>query len=66
MVIFLCVQQMIFALGLYRAKVVLTHYRGFQLPQGERFNGWLTRLFEHPAFKATRSTEQLYLDSYER
>jgi glutathione S-transferase len=51
---------------LFRAKVVLTHYRGFQLPKGERFNGWLTRLFEHPIFKATCSTEQLYLDSYER
>ncbi|KAF4619420.1 hypothetical protein D9613_004856 [Agrocybe pediades] len=51
---------------LYRAKVVLTHYRGFQLPEGEMFNGWLARLFEHPKFKATCSTEQLYLDSYER
>ncbi|CAA7258454.1 unnamed protein product [Cyclocybe aegerita] len=51
---------------LFRAKVVLTHYRGFQLPQGERVKAWLDRLFEHPAFKATCSTEQLYLDSYER
>ncbi|PPQ92794.1 hypothetical protein CVT25_003905 [Psilocybe cyanescens] len=51
---------------LFRAKVVLPHYRGFRLPEGERFNAWLTRLFEHPAFKATCSTEQLYLDSYER
>jgi len=51
---------------LYRAKIVLTHYRGFQLPHGERFNGWLGRLFEHPTFKATCSTDQLYLDSYER
>jgi len=51
---------------LYRATVVLTHYRGFELPKGERFNGWLNRLFEHPAFKATCSSEQLYLDSYER
>jgi len=51
---------------LFRAKMVLTHYRGFQLPKGERFNGWLTRLFEHPTFKSTCSTEQLYLDSYER
>lgn len=52
--------------GLFRAKVVLTHYRGFQMPHGERFDGWLERLFEHPSFKATCSTEQLYLDSYER
>jgi glutathione S-transferase len=51
---------------LYRAKIVLTHYRGFQLPKGERFTAWLERLFEHPAFKATCSTDQLYLDSYER
>ena len=42
------------------------HYRGFEMPKNERFNGWLTRLFEHPAFKATSSSEQLYLDSYER
>ncbi|KAF8165857.1 glutathione S-transferase [Crassisporium funariophilum] len=51
---------------LYRAKIVLSHYRGFELPKGEKFNGWLTRLFEHPRFKATCSTDQLYLDSYER
>ena len=36
------------------------------MPHGERFDGWLERLFEHPSFKATCSTEQLYLDSYER
>jgi glutathione S-transferase len=51
---------------LYRASIVLPHYRGFELPQGERVRAWLKRLFEHPAFKATCSTEQLYLDSYER
>jgi glutathione S-transferase len=51
---------------IFRAKVVLTHYRGFQMPHGERFDGWLARLFEHPSFKATCSTEKLYLDSYER
>ncbi|KDR84185.1 hypothetical protein GALMADRAFT_55147 [Galerina marginata CBS 339.88] len=51
---------------LLRAKIVLTHYRGFQLPSGDRFNGWLTRLCEHPVFKSTSSTDQLYLDSYER
>ncbi|KAJ3572863.1 hypothetical protein NP233_g2804 [Leucocoprinus birnbaumii] len=39
---------------------------GFELPQGEKFNAWLKRLFEHQAFVATRSTEELYLDSYER
>ncbi|TFK43958.1 thioredoxin-like protein [Crucibulum laeve] len=51
---------------LFRAKHVLTHYRGFELPQGKRFNEWLGRLFAHPAFAKTCSTEQLYLDSYER
>jgi glutathione S-transferase len=51
---------------LYRAKIVLVHYRGFQMPQGERFNAWLQRLFEHPAFKATCSTDEFYIDSYER
>lgn len=52
--------------GLFRATNVLKHYRGFSLPPSEKFNQWLARLFEHPAFKATCSTEQLYLDSYER
>ncbi|KAF9534655.1 glutathione S-transferase [Crepidotus variabilis] len=51
---------------LYRATIVLAHYRGFQLPPGEKVKGWLTRVFQHPAFKATCSTDQLYLDSYER
>ncbi|KAI0036887.1 thioredoxin-like protein [Vararia minispora EC-137] len=51
---------------LFRATNVLTHYRGFDVPSGPKFNAWTQRLFEHPAFKATRSDEQLYLDSYER
>ncbi|PPR04652.1 hypothetical protein CVT24_011870 [Panaeolus cyanescens] len=50
---------------LYRAKLVLSHYRGFELPGDERVKGWLERLFDHQAFKKTCSTEQLYLDSYE-
>jgi glutathione S-transferase len=53
-------------LGLLRASNVLKHYRGFSLPAGEKFNAWLGRLFAHPAFRATCSTEELYLDSYER
>lgn len=36
------------------------------MPKGERFNGWLNRLFEHPVFKSTCSTEEVYVDSYER
>ncbi|RPD79371.1 glutathione S-transferase C-terminal-like protein [Lentinus tigrinus ALCF2SS1-7] len=49
-----------------RATNVLTHYRDFVLPEGERFRGYVDRLLSHPAFKRTCSTEQLYLDSYER
>ena len=52
--------------GLFRATNVLKHYRGFVLPEGERFRGYVERLLGHPAFKRTCSTEQLYLDSYER
>jgi len=51
---------------MYRAQLVLKHYRGFELPQGEKFNAWLRRLFTHKAFVATCSTDDLYLDSYER
>ena len=52
--------------GIFRATIVLKHYRAFEMPQGVKFNAWLNRLVEHPAFKNTCSTEQLYLDSYER
>ncbi|KAF9448960.1 hypothetical protein P691DRAFT_728708 [Macrolepiota fuliginosa MF-IS2] len=51
---------------IYRAQLVLKHYRGFELPQTDRFNTWLRRLFTHQAFVATCSTDNLYLDSYER
>ncbi|TFK69402.1 glutathione S-transferase [Pluteus cervinus] len=51
---------------LYRTKVVLGHYRGFKLPSNPKLQNWLDRLFEYPAFKATRSSDQLYIDSYER
>ncbi|KAI0634950.1 glutathione S-transferase C-terminal-like protein [Trametes polyzona] len=51
---------------IFRATNVLKHYRGFVLPEGERFRGYVERLLGHPAFKRTCSTEQLYLDSYER
>jgi glutathione S-transferase len=52
--------------GLFRASNVLKHYRGFELSSGPKVRAWFDRLFDHPAFKATCSTEQLYLDSYER
>ncbi|KDQ60352.1 hypothetical protein JAAARDRAFT_77452 [Jaapia argillacea MUCL 33604] len=51
---------------LFRASNVLKHYRGFELPEGPKFRAYLDRLFDHPAFARTCSTEQLYLDSYER
>jgi len=51
---------------LLRASNVLRHYRAFDLPAGSKLGAWLDRLFAHPSFKATCSTEELYLDSYER
>ncbi|TCD71437.1 hypothetical protein EIP91_010143 [Steccherinum ochraceum] len=51
---------------IFRATNVLVHYRGFVLPAGERFREYVDRLVNHPTFKRTCSTEQLYLDSYER
>ncbi|KAF7302002.1 Glutathione transferase [Mycena indigotica] len=49
----------------FRASNVLKYYRGFELPNEPKFRAWTTRLFEHPAFKATCSTEELYIDSSE-
>ncbi|KAL1938825.1 hypothetical protein VTO73DRAFT_11205 [Trametes versicolor] len=51
---------------LFRATNVLKHYRGFVLPEGEQFRAYVGRVLGHPAVKRTCSTEQLYLDSYER
>ncbi|KAF9458004.1 glutathione S-transferase [Collybia nuda] len=51
---------------IYRAGNVLKHYRGFVLPPGKKFEAWVERLSNHPAFKATCSDEQMYLESYER
>ncbi|PFH50409.1 hypothetical protein AMATHDRAFT_145151 [Amanita thiersii Skay4041] len=51
---------------IYRASNVLKHYRAFEMPQGDKFNAWTQRVFNHPSFKRTCSTDQLYLDSYER
>lgn len=49
----------------WRAKVVLKHFRGFEpdsLKSG-RYAQWLEAVANHPAFKATTSTDELYLDS---
>ncbi|KAI0253405.1 glutathione S-transferase [Lactifluus subvellereus] len=51
---------------LFRTSNVLRHYRAFDLPAGSKLRAWLDRLFAHPSVKATCSTEELYLDSYER
>jgi len=51
---------------LFRATNVLKHYRGFEFPPSEKFKAYLDRLFNHPVFKKTCCTEELYLDSYER
>ncbi|KAI5119072.1 hypothetical protein M0805_005490 [Coniferiporia weirii] len=51
---------------LFRATNVLKYYRGFVLPPNDRYERWIERLFSHPAFRATCSTEDLYMDSYER
>lgn len=52
--------------GIFRATNVLVHYRGFSLPEGVKFRAYVERLVSHPTFKKTCSTEDLYLDSYER
>jgi len=51
---------------LFRLTNVLVHYRGFAVPQGPQFRAYLDRLLNHPAVKRTCSTEELYIDSYER
>ncbi|PWN54271.1 glutathione S-transferase [Violaceomyces palustris] len=53
----------------FRANCVLRHFRGFEIEsmlQGTRYGQWQEAVFSHPAFKATTSTEELYLDSYAR
>ncbi|KAH9924147.1 glutathione S-transferase [Fomitopsis serialis] len=51
---------------LFRSTNVLVHYRGFAVPEGPQFRTYLDRLLNYPAFKRTCSTEDLYIDSYER
>lgn len=52
--------------GLFRATNALTHYRGFPGIQVEGYDTYLNKLVNHSAFKKTCSTEELYLESYER
>jgi len=51
---------------IFRSTNVLPYYRGFALPEGPQFRSYVARLLGFPAFKRTCSTEQLYIDSYER
>ncbi|SJX61971.1 related to glutathione-S-transferase [Sporisorium reilianum f. sp. reilianum] len=57
---------------LYRATNVLRHFRGFDPQQlleadvFERWSKWTQAVFGLDAFKATTSTDELYLDSYVR
>ena len=52
--------------GILRATNVLKYYRGFVWPDSKEWQGYVERLLAHPAVKRTSSTDQLYLDSYER
>lgn len=57
---------------LFRATNVLKHFRGFEATKlldadvHKRWEQWTTAVFELDAFKATTSTDDLYLDSYVR
>lgn len=46
---------------------VLKPYRGWPDPEeGSRWSKWVKAIEAHPAVIATTSTDELYLDSYER
>lgn len=46
---------------------VLKPYRGWPDPEpGSRWGAWMEAIERNEAVKATTSTEDLYLDSYER
>lgn len=50
-----------------RLAKVLKPYRGWPEPEeGSRWAKWVKAIEEHPAVVATTSTDELYLDSYER
>ncbi|KAE8230608.1 hypothetical protein CF326_g4387 [Tilletia indica] len=57
---------------LFRATNVLKHFRGLELENAldadlkERYVAWQKAVFEHPAWRATVSDEQTYLESYVR
>ena len=46
---------------------VLTPYRGWPQPEeGSRWASWVEAIEKNEGVKATTSTDDLYLDSYER
>ena len=49
-----------------RIEKVLKPYRGWEPPRIGRWGTWLDATLQHPAVKATTSTDDLYLDSYKR
>ncbi|KAL9604484.1 MAG: hypothetical protein Q9219_000449 [cf. Caloplaca sp. 3 TL-2023] len=56
-----------FAPWVIRMRRVLTPYRGWPLPEtGSRWASWVDAIENDPHVKATTSTDDLYLDSYER
>ena len=56
-----------FAPWVIRMRRVLTPYRGWPLPEeGSRWARWVDVIERNESVKATTSTDELYLDSYER
>ncbi|KAI9882514.1 MAG: hypothetical protein M1823_005745 [Watsoniomyces obsoletus] len=56
-----------FAPWMLRLPRVLKPYRGWPDPEiGSRWAVWMEAMEEHEAIRATTSTDELYLDSYER
>ncbi|KAI4153428.1 MAG: hypothetical protein LQ341_000556 [Variospora aurantia] len=56
-----------FAPWIVRMRKVLTPYRGWPQPEtGSRWASWVEAIENNPHVKSTTSTDDLYLDSYER
>lgn len=56
-----------FAPWIIRLRKVLTPYRGWPEPEaGSRWASWVKAIEENEGVKATTSTDELYIDSYER
>ena len=56
-----------FAPWMIRLPRVMKHYRGWQDPApGSRWGRWMDAIENNEHVKATTSTDDLYIDSYER